>query len=363
MVKRSRYLGALLALLPVAAPAADEVGHWYVDPYIGGIKPDHDWGAPSSNAFDYGIAFGKHLSQHLSAEIDLNGARLHEYDGSPPFNTGHAKLYAGSLNLLGVFSRGSTVAPYISIGAGATHWDPDVNTLDTRTRFMAQAGVGAFIKLWENADASRSFSLRPDVKGRWTDVHDNPVDLLYVLGFTFSWGPGVSPPVATAVAPPPPAAPLPTPPPPQAKCPGVPSGVMVDKDGCPIADVVLLGVNFATDSSTLTAQSKPVLDEVAKGLIAHPRLKIEIQGHTDSTGSATHNLGLSQRRAEAVRDYLISQNVPAGQLMTKGYGQTQPVQSNATPQGRLQNRRVVMHVLENPGDIPVKDAGKALEAQ
>ncbi len=137
----------------------------------------------------------------------------------------------------------------------------------------------------------------------------------------------------------------------------------MDKDGCPIADVVLLGVNFATDSSTLTAQSKPVLDEVAKGLIAHPRLKIEIQGHTDSTGSATHNLGRSQRRAEAVRDYLISQNVPAGQLMTKGYGQTQPVQSNATPQGRLQNRRVVMHVLENPGDIPVKDAGKALEAQ
>jgi OOP family OmpA-OmpF porin len=138
---------------------------------------------------------------------------------------------------------------------------------------------------------------------------------------------------------------------------------MVDKDGCPIADVVLLGVNFETNSSTLTAQSKPVLDEVAKGLQDHHRLKVEIQGHTDSTGSAAYNLGLSQRRADSVRDYLESQGVPAAQLTTKGYGLTQPVASNATKEGRLQNRRVVMHVLENPGDIPVKDAGKAQEGQ
>lgn len=138
---------------------------------------------------------------------------------------------------------------------------------------------------------------------------------------------------------------------------------MVDKDGCPIADVVLLGVNFETNSAVLIPQSKPVLDEVAKGLREHHRLKVELQGHTDSTGPAAYNLALSQRRADSVRDYLVIQGVPEGQLTTKGYGLTQPVASNASREGRLQNRRVVMHVLENPGDIPVKDAGKAQEAQ
>ncbi len=122
-------------------------------------------------------------------------------------------------------------------------------------------------------------------------------------------------------------------------------------------------MNFETNSANLTAESRPVLDEVAKGLREHHRLKVELQGHTDSTGPAPYNLKLSQRRADSVRDYLVSQGVPQSQLTTKGYGETQPVASNATKEGRLQNRRVVMHVLENPGDIPVKDAGKAQEGQ
>lgn len=122
-------------------------------------------------------------------------------------------------------------------------------------------------------------------------------------------------------------------------------------------------MNFETNLATLTKQSKPVLDEVAKGLKEHHRLKVELQGHTDSTGSAAYNLGLSQRRADSVRDYLVSQGVSEGQLTTKGSGETQAVASNATQAGRLQNRRVLMRVLQNPGDIPVKDAGKAQEGQ
>ncbi len=102
-----------------------------------------------------------------------------------------------------------------------------------------------------------------------------------------------------------------------------------------------------------------MLDEVARGLKEHPRLKVEIQGHTDSTGTPAYNLGLSDRRANAVRDYLISQGVPGGQLTARGYGQTQPIASNATAAGRASNRRVVMHVLENPGDVTVHKAGEA----
>lgn len=343
-------IALLLAAVPLVAVAGDEAGHWYVDPYGGGIAPDSDWNL--HDGWVGGLALGNQFSKDWAAEINLNTARLGDEKDS-----GHSRLSAGSLDLLRIFNRDTLFAPYLSLGAGATRWDLNLGTHD---HFMMQGGVGAFIKLWENADASSSFSLRPDFKLRGDDFgQSGRTDLLYTLGFVFSFGPPAARPVIAAAPPPPPPPAPPPPAAPPAKCPGVPAGVMVDKDGCPIADVVLLGVNFATDSDQLTAQSKPVLDQVATGLKAHPRLKIEVQGHTDSTGSAAHNLGLSQRRAEAVRAYLISQGVPAGQLSAKGYGETQPAASNATREGRLQNRRVVMHVLENPGDIPVKDAGKA----
>jgi OOP family OmpA-OmpF porin len=114
-----------------------------------------------------------------------------------------------------------------------------------------------------------------------------------------------------------------------------------------------------TTSATLTSASKPILDRVAEGLRAHPRLRIEVQGHTDGVGSAEYNLSLSQRRALSVSDYLVAQQVPADELVAKGYGKTQPVASNATADGRSMNRRVALIVLDNPNDVPVKDAGQA----
>ena len=84
-----------------------------------------------------------------------------------------------------------------------------------------------------------------------------------------------------------------------------------------------------------------------------------MQGHTDSTGSARHNQGLSERRAASVRDYLMAQGVSATQLTARGFGETQPIASNATAEGRAKNRRVVMHVLENPGDVPIRNDSAA----
>jgi OOP family OmpA-OmpF porin len=103
------------------------------------------------------------------------------------------------------------------------------------------------------------------------------------------------------------------------------------------------------------------LDAIADGLKKHPRLKVEIQGHTDSTGSPPYNLKLSQKRADSVRSYLLDSGVSADQLVTKGYGQTQPVASNKTAKGRARNRRVVMYVVSNPGDVKVEGAGSTPE--
>jgi OOP family OmpA-OmpF porin len=142
---------------------------------------------------------------------------------------------------------------------------------------------------------------------------------------------------------------------PQDQCPGTPRGVAVDAVGCPRkGSVTLHGVNFENDSAQLMATSQPILDAVAADLKAHPRLKVELQGHTDSVGAASYNLKLSQRRADTVREYLISQGVNPANLIAKGYGEAEPIASNDTPGGRAGNRRVVMSVTDNPGDVEVK---------
>ena len=85
---------------------------------------------------------------------------------------------------------------------------------------------------------------------------------------------------------------------------------------------------------------------------------MELQGHTDSSGANAYNLQLSQRRANSVREYLLSQGVPAAQLTARGYGETQPITDNTSNEGRSKNRRVVMHVIDNPGDVNVQGEGQ-----
>ena len=106
------------------------------------------------------------------------------------------------------------------------------------------------------------------------------------------------------------------------------------------ADLNRTVLNFATASAALPDASSAPLQTAAdriKGLPAGTR--IEVGGHTDNTGSAAANMALSQRRADAVRNALIHDGVDGSMLTTQGYGETKPVASNDTPEGRLQNRR------------------------
>jgi outer membrane protein OmpA-like peptidoglycan-associated protein len=104
--------------------------------------------------------------------------------------------------------------------------------------------------------------------------------------------------------------------------------------------LVLRGVNFATAKAVLIGDSKEILDRVAASLIEHPDVKVEVAGHCDSQGADAYNLKLSDQRANAVRNYLISDGVAADQLVAKGYGETRPIADNNTEEGRAENRRV-----------------------
>jgi OOP family OmpA-OmpF porin len=131
----------------------------------------------------------------------------------------------------------------------------------------------------------------------------------------------------------------------QDKCPGTPKGDRVDAVGCTFKEeLVLQGVVFETNSAELRAESIPVLDNAISTLKRYPELKIEVAGHTDSRGSDAYNLQLSSRRAESVRKYLADGGV-TNALTSRGYGERQPVASNNTEEGRQQNRRVVLRVL------------------
>ncbi|WP_434985566.1 OmpA family protein [Vreelandella zhaodongensis] len=123
------------------------------------------------------------------------------------------------------------------------------------------------------------------------------------------------------------------------QCPNTPAGVAVNALGCP-ASVVLQDVNFEFDSAQLTAQARSVLDEVAQRLVNSPDVRVSIEGHTDSRGSAQYNKNLSQRRAESVAAYLAQRGVSTNRMRAVGYGEERPVASNATDAGRAQNRRV-----------------------
>ena len=110
--------------------------------------------------------------------------------------------------------------------------------------------------------------------------------------------------------------------------------------------VTLNNIHFHTASAELYEASKAGLDRLAEALLRHPRLRLEVGGHTDAVGKDEDNLLLSERRAKAVYDYLIERGVPADRLTYRGYGETRPIATNDTPEGRAQNRRTTLTPLK-----------------
>lgn len=104
--------------------------------------------------------------------------------------------------------------------------------------------------------------------------------------------------------------------------------------------MALYGINFDFDSAKLRGNSAPVLDKVAAWLKAHPNAKLEIEGHTDDSGTATHNQTLSQGRADAAKAYLVGAGIAADRLTTAAFGATKPLAANDSETHRAQNRRV-----------------------
>ncbi len=110
--------------------------------------------------------------------------------------------------------------------------------------------------------------------------------------------------------------------------------------------VVLRNVFYATNSAILERESMVELEMLIEVLLENPNLRLEIGGHTDNVGTAHYNLKLSQDRAQSVYDFLVFKGIDARRLTYKGYGLTEPVESNDTEMGRARNRRTEVKILE-----------------
>lgn len=130
------------------------------------------------------------------------------------------------------------------------------------------------------------------------------------------------------------------------ECPGIPGSA--EHKGCPVSfsEENLAHITFETGKATLQTTSYVALDEVIVVLKQYPNTRIIIEGHTDNEGDDNANMELSRQRAETIRLYFAQKGIKAERISTKGYGETKPIDTNDTPEGRRRNRRVEIHFIK-----------------
>ena len=136
-----------------------------------------------------------------------------------------------------------------------------------------------------------------------------------------------------------------------------------ENDGCPIPEKlkaftgVIQGINFKTGSAQILPASFKLLDKSVVVLNEFPNEKLEISGHTDSTGERAKNIELSKARAESVKTYMEKKGVKEGRLVAVGYGPDKPIADNKTAKGKAKNRRVEFHLVPDSTPEPTKAEG------
>lgn len=229
------------------------------------------------------------------------------------------------------------VVPFALAGLNLAYNDVQPNVLDS-VSWGANLGFGA---VSQRIFADR-FRLRGEVRATYDDYESGFVDYLVGFGVEFALArPAVMPPPTVIerieVVP-------------AAACTMADPSMPADSHGCKIDEVTRLdGVTFEFDQARLRPDAITILADVADTLRRNPTLEVEIGGHTDNLGSDEYNLELSQRRADAVRQALVDKGIDGARITAVGYGETQPVASNETEDGREYNRRVEMRIKNMPG--------------
>ncbi len=324
---------ALLAGLGVAqaASAQEFDDRWYLTGSTGFNLQDSDRG--TSDAPHLGLGLGKFISPNWSVDGELN-YQLPNLESNRHLNWSQ---YGISFDLRRHFiSEGRDWNPYALFGLGYQHAEeefdafPSPNSPGRREdgNLAAKIGVGVQTTFDSRVAVRTELAYRTDFDNRSVNApnEDSFGDILATVGVIIPLGPK---PVAPVVAPPPP------PPPPVAPPPPPPTAISID----------LTGVNFDFDKYNLRPDAVVILNEAVEILKRYPDLRVEVAGHTDSIGTAAYNQALSERRANAVYNYLTSNGIDSSRLLGPvGYGLTRPIDTNSTREGRARNRRTELNV-------------------
>jgi OOP family OmpA-OmpF porin len=326
-----------------------------------------------SNAPVMGLRVLYGFTSLLGAEAELAFVPTSARQGGAPVYAFGYRIHA-----MAEFGKsGARVRPFALLGgAGMTGLSTDTAQIDNDTHFMVQGGAGAMVRIDDR------WGLRADARLFLPPSSDGPVTLDFELGVGLYVRLGTTGEIMKAVG--------------SIsdrdgdglvdnddQCPDDPEDMdgFQDSDGCPdpdndgdgIVDIhdrcpdqaetvnqfddhdgcpdtvpeavaefqgTIQGITFKLNSAEIKSSSYKVLDRAVKVLIEYPSLHIEIQGHTDDRGKEEYNLDLSQRRADAVKAYLVKKGVDDSRVRARGYGMSQPVVSNDTPEGQARNRRV-----------------------
>jgi len=328
--------------------------------YVGGlgnyVKADTHRGDGNGNAVKYGagasVLFGRHFANHWGWEANYTFSDLET--GSNGGNDYY--LHDLGADLTYSFGDRQHITPFLLIGGGGAFDDVNPRTNGGGSGYV-DAGLGMTtgtfwhnrIRLRGEVRAVHDFISTPDhngftdyraglgieipfyeLKSGQTVITEPPVQVVKTeeipWGLRDDDGDGV---VNE-----------------KDKCPNTPPNTRVDGDGCPIPKVIRLdGVTFEFNKDRLRPDAKTILTWVIGIMQKYPDMQVELAGYTDSIGSAAYNLKLSQKRAEAVKAYLVEKGIDASHIQAKGYGKENPVASNKTDDGREYNRRVELHIL------------------
>lgn len=353
-------LGAALAADSVQAQES-AAAYQEMRPYISGLfsyvfeedQRDELVGT-APNAFFEGkglqISAGKAINKWVGVELAAFG---HNYS-SRGGGVGALREYGGKLDGLFFYSRDPRFSPYFGVGFGGITTERKGTSVSSTDPF-ADVGLG-FMKFFEISGTELGF--RADLRYRHIFFDEDALggtsqddlgEAVLKFGLVIPLGPK---PVAAA-------------PKPAAcvdsdgdsvcdtadLCPETPKGTPVDAKGCPVEKKADKGdpnqkfedVHFAFDQSDLTDYAKSLLDNAAKVINDlsknYPELKVDVAGHTDWVGTDGYNQGLSERRANVVKQYLLRKGVDGGRITTQAYGESRPKATNETDEGRALNRR------------------------
>ena len=351
-------LAAFVFLLPLSVGAEIRAGSFELNPYVGYNFFEQQQNL--KNAPVIGGRIGYNFTKYFGVEIGGQFLRTDVYDKLKMDNTegqfgypmDRVDLYFYNINAIVHILPDNRFTPFIVAGFGGAHYDPRISTNDMPA---FNVGVGAKLSLTEN------IALRVDVQDYIvTEIFQETYHNIGVtFGVAFSFGGSKPAPVAkgeSIVEPAPAPAPAPVPVAEEkvvivvASEPKIEEKIMVAAAEPKIIILAFEDVHFDFDQSTLKPEAKVILRRNIQLLKDNTKAKVRIAGYTSASGTEAYNQKLSERRAKAVQEFLISEGVSSQALSTIGYGETDPARYEAAPkelysQAAKANMRVLFEII------------------